>query len=86
MMSKRPFRLHDLDIDVEVIHVARAVEGYRLILTQTPVEVDIDCIDGTVIADLQERQHLGCVETSGVTTISSTLSQLELYRIKSRIM
>jgi len=70
-MARRPFGIHDLDIDVDV-----------------PVNVDVDCTDIERIRNLQICQAAGKEDGQAgvITSISSALHHLEIYRLKSRIM
>lgn len=59
---------------------------HRLTFSQFPVDVDVDCVDIELIARLQHQQRVGDTQSLAATTMSSTLSQLDIYRLKSRIM
>ncbi|KIV77673.1 hypothetical protein PV11_09457 [Exophiala sideris] len=73
MIARRPFSIHDLDIDVEE----------RIL----PVNVDVACTDREWIRELQLRQAAGeRPQTGAVTTMTSALHHYEMYRLRSRII
>ncbi|KAF2167795.1 hypothetical protein M409DRAFT_21945 [Zasmidium cellare ATCC 36951] len=69
MLSKLPFSIRDTDIDVE-----------------EPVNIDDACTDHVLIQDMQQRQaNGGSAAATSVTTMSSALQHLKIYRIRSAI-
>lgn len=102
IMSKRPFGIHDMDIDVAVRTLV-ADKDTSTNSVQVPVDVDVMCTDAQILCDLQGKQDSGQAGRDGaITTVrrlslklkhdadakkmTASLHHLQIYRIRSRIM
>lgn len=68
--SRRPFSIHDLDLDVN-----------------SPVDIDVSSTEEDTIRDLQLQQESGGSGSipGTITSLSTALHHLQMYRIQSRI-